>query len=416
MESYCFHRLSKWLSSQIRMMITVLPGFLGLVFATPVYSETFFQCLPRLQQEALQQGLGEATVTNVLGKANFLERVIELDRRQPEFTSTFADYLNRRVTPTRVQKGRELFAKHQDLLARVTRQTGVPGHYLVAFWGLETNYGGYQGEVPTIDALATLACDQRRARFFSQQLFAALSLIEKEGIEIGKLKGSWAGALGHVQFMPTVYLKFAQDGDGDQRRDLWGSIDDALFSAGNFLQAIGWTSGLRWGREVVLPDGFPYQYAGLKNSRPLPEWRRLGVQDTRGRQLPELALQASLIIPAGHEGPAFLVYQNFKTIMGWNRSEFYAISVGHLADRIAGAGGLLNPPPTEGLRLSRKLIKQLQIRLNEQGFAPGKPDGIFGPASRSALRTFQQRKGMIADGYIDKEVLAAFAIAPEAEE
>jgi membrane-bound lytic murein transglycosylase B len=398
------------------LRVTALLFIVFTMLTRSVYGEPWSECLSRLQTEALQQGLQAATVRDILAKAQPIERVIELDRHQPEFTSTFADYLNRRVTQTRVDKGRKLYKKYHKLLTRITRQTGVPGQYLLAFWGLETNYGSYMGEVPTINALATLACDKRRARFFSQQLFAALQLVEKENFSIDQMQGSWAGAVGHVQFMPSVYLKYAKDGDGDQRRDLWRSVDDALHSAGFYLQSIGWKTGSRWGREVVLPKNFPYHYAGLQKPRALSAWARLGVIDVYGRPLPTPDMQASLIIPSGYEGPAFLVYQNFKTIMGWNRSEFYALSVGHLADRIAGAGQLHNPPPTDSLKLNRELIKQLQSKLKAKGFKVGKPDGIFGPASRNALREYQQAEGLVADGFIDAEVLAKFALLPIPEE
>jgi len=391
----------------------VFLGFsLWLLFFLPLHANAseFEQCLLRLESQAKVLDLQPSTINNVLRKARPLQRVIELDRNQPEFTSTFASYLNRRVSSTRVEKGRELYQQHRPLLDRITRQTGVPGQYLVAFWGLETNYGGYKGDVSTVDALATLACDQRRSRFFTRQLMAALQLIEQGDINPQQLRGSWAGALGHVQFMPTVYLEHARDGDGDQRRDLFNSIEDALVSAAHFLNAIGWQTGSRWGREVIIPKNFPFELAGRQQSESLATWDKLGVRDVYGRRLPTLDMQASLLVPAGHDGPAFLVYQNFKAIMGWNRSEFYAISVGHLADRIAGAGSLRNPPPTDALRLSRVTVKALQSKLNDKGFKAGKPDGIFGPASRSALRQFQGARGMIADGYIDAEVLVALGL------
>ncbi len=387
-------------------LICLLPGT-GSAEANP---PEFAQCTVRLADTARQRGVKENTLGTVIPGLRHIDRVIELDRRQPEFTSTFSEYFSRRVTDTRVERGRQMYRQHRELLKEITRQTGIPGHYLVAFWGLETNYGGYKGKMPVLDALATLACDKRRSKFFTEQFMAALQLMETNGFSQQQLQGSWAGALGHVQFMPSVYLKYARDADGDNRADLWNSIEDALFSAATFLKAIGWQSGSRWGREVVLPETFDFGKPGLEKPKALREWAALGIKDAHGRQLPALEMPARLLIPAGHEGPVFLVYRNFNVIMGWNRSEFYALSVGHLADRIAGAGKLLGKLPANDFRLSRDLVLTLQTRLTEQGYLQGKPDGIFGPVSRSALRAFQQARGLVPDGYVDREVLEQMQI------
>ena len=371
------------------------------------------RCLDRLQAQAKSEGIRAQTIANVFPGIEIRQRVLELDRKQPEFTTTFADYIGRRVTATRVDKGRQLYQQHKTLLQKITAATGVPGHYLVAFWGMETNYGGYLGRVSTMNALATLACDQRRSRYFSREFIAALKLIDNGDVDPQIMKGSWAGAMGHVQFMPSVYLRYAMDGDGDKRRDLWGSLEDALWSAANYLRAEGWESGLRWGREVLLSEQFPFHEVGLSKPKSLKEWKRLGVKDAFGRELPELDISASVIVPAGHKGPSFLVYKNFKVIMRWNRSESYAISVGHLADRIAGAGSFAKAPPADALRLTKSLIKTVQAKLNEIGYNAGEPDGIFGPASRNALRSYQHAKGRIADGYIDSDVLSALQVPYE---
>lgn len=400
--------------------ITLRSGLLSaalaaVMMAAPAQAETtmtgeaFNQCKQRLQQQAEDAGVSSDTASGVLAQAEYLERVIELDRRQPEFTTTFADYLNRRVNSQRIERGRELLREHEALLERVTEETGVPGHYLVAFWGLETNYGTYFGKVSVPSSLATLACDQRRSTFFSQQLVAALKIIDEGAIAPELMEGSWAGAMGHVQFMPTVFLKHAVDADGDGRRDLWNSVPDAMMSAGHFLESMGWDGDYRWGREVLLPENFDFSLADGRHL-PLTRWRELGVTDAFGNTLHREPIDAALVVPSGHQGPAFLVYDNFRVIMGWNRSEFYAIAVGHLADRIAGAAGLQNPPPEDLPALSRDQVLELQQTLNNRGYDSGEADGIMGGNTREAIRGFQSDRGMIADGFPSARVLRALGI------
>ncbi len=384
----------------------------ALVSSPAIASQSeFAACRTDLQQQARSAGISERTVNQVLAEVQFVERVIELDRQQPEFTQTFADYFSRRVTPARVEKGRELLIEHGELLDRVQRRTGVPAHYLVAFWGLETNFGSFFGNMPAADSLATLACDKRRSQFFTSQLMAALQILDSGDIAVEQMVGSWAGALGHVQFMPLTFLKYAVDEDGDGRRDLWGSVPDAMASAGNFLQQLGWLPALRWGREVRLPDNFDFSLIGRENKRPLTQWVEIGVTNALGDSLPSLDLPAAVLLPAGHQGPAFLTYRNFDVIMGWNRSEHYALAVGRLADRIAGSGRLIRPLPDDGVRLARADVVRLQGQLNALGFALGNPDGIIGPATRSALGRFQHSKGLIADGHLDQELIDSISAA-----
>ncbi|MGF2686574.1 lytic murein transglycosylase [Marinobacter sp. DUT-3] len=380
------------------------------VFSLPASSDTsssdsFQECVAGLKTHAIEAGVAEATASDVLSQVEHLDRVIELDRRQPEFTTTFADYLNRRVNDDRISNGRSLLLEHRELLANVTRETGVPAPYLLAFWGLETNFGTYFGKMSVPSSLATLACDPRRSSFFTEQLTAALQIIDEGAIPAEQMEGSWAGAMGHVQFMPTVFLKHAVDADGDGKRDLWNSLPDAMMSAGKFLADLGWDSDYRWGREVLLPEDFDYELADGRRLT-LDEWNKLGVTDAFGDPLSNEPIKAALVVPSGHRGPAFLAYRNFNVIMGWNRSEFYAIAVGHLADRIAGAGALRNPPPEDQPNLSRDDILALQQALNDNGFDSGEPDGIMGPATRSAIRSFQARHDMVADGYPGETVFS----------
>ncbi len=367
----------------------------------------FVSCLESMGDRARNEGVDAAVITSVLGDTTRLQRVISLDRSQPEFTRTFADYYNRRVTEQRVTQGRALYAEHRDLLVRLQREYGVPAHYLLAFWGLETNYGSYFGKIRTTDALATLACDQRRSEFFTGEFIAALKIIDAGDIDRELMLGSWAGAMGNVQFMPSVFLRYAVDGDGNGRRDLWGSVPDSLASAANFLRGIGWRAELRWGREVRLPQGFDYSLGGRDEVRTLAEWVSLGISDAYGDALPLLEIPAALLVPAGHQGPAFLTYENFDVIMRWNRSEYFAIAVGRLADRIAGGSLLTRKVDTGAEPITRDKVELLQADLALLGFDAGKADGIFGPATRRGLSRFQKANDMIADGHLNPEALQA---------
>jgi len=383
------------------------------ILVSPLASADFDACVADLQQRAIDEGVSESLVASVLDGMEPRERIIELDRQQPEFTASLADYMGRRVTDQRVEQGRKLLQEHRQLLEGITRESGIPPHYLLAFWGMETNFGSYFGRVPIPAALTTLACDQRRSTYFAGELMAALKILDRGDIDPDAMKGSWAGAMGHMQFMPSVYLKHAVDADGDDRIDLWGSIPDAMTSAGHFLKDLGWQRDERWGREVRLPEGFDYHKAqGRGTKRSLSEWREMGITDAFGNALPDVDMEGALLLPAGHQGPAFLVYDNFHVIMGWNRSEFYALSVGHLADRIAGAGALQQQPP-EHPRLTRDTLQTLQEKLNEKGFDAGTPDGILGPATRRGLREFQKANDMKADGYPGPEILARFELSAE---
>lgn len=365
----------------------------------------FPACIDRIAGQARDQGISDSVIEDVLRNAEHRDRVIELDRQQPEFTTTFADYINRRVTPERVNHGRTMLAEHGDLLERIGDEYGVPPHYLVAFWGLETNYGSFFGRMSVVESLATLACDRRRSGYFTRELLAALEILDEGAIPPERMEGSWAGAMGHVQFMPSVFLRYAEDYDGDGRRDLWGSLPDALASAANYLSSIGWETGLRWGREVFLPEDFDFNLAGRDRARPLSDWAAMGVRRAADDSaLPPLNISAAIVLPAGHEGPAFIVYDNFDVIMKWNRSEYYALAVGRLADRIAGGGSLRQPPP-DGPRMSREQIRALQQYLTEDGYETGPVDGVFGSQTRRALQAFQRENNLIADGYPSEQLL-----------
>ena len=360
--------------------------------------EPFAQWLDGLRQEAIAKGIDPAIVNRALKNIEPIERVIELDRRQPEFTLTFWKYLNGRVTEKRIQRGRELLVKHRDILEKVSKEFGVQPRFLVSFWGLESNFGDYTGTFPLVGALATLSHDPRRSNFFREQLLAALKVMARGDIPVN-VKSSWAGAMGNMQFIPTTYRDFAIDFDNNKKRDMWNSLPDIFASAANYLSRSGWQGDEAWGREVRLPKDFDYDQAELGKNKPISQWQRIGVRRIDGSDLPRVDIDGALILPAGYSGPAFLVYNNFQTILKWNRSFLYAIAVGHLADRLAGQGPLQSRRPTQEIPLSRRDIMDLQRLLTDRGFDTAGTDGVVGPQTRKAIKSFQRKAKLPADGY-----------------
>jgi membrane-bound lytic murein transglycosylase B len=390
---------------------SLLPAFALLIAASSAFaSDDFDTCKTTLAARASEAGLASDLIERVLNSLQHAPRVIELDRRQPEFTDTLANYLSRRITPDRIAEGRKLLQTQRRVLQQATERFGVQPQYLIAFWGLETNYGRNLGNMSVLDSLGTLACDTRRPELFTGEFLEAMRLLARGHVEPRQMIGSWAGAMGHTQFMPSTYMRYGIDGDGDGRIDLWRSVPDALLSAGNYLQHIGWQRGVRWGREVTLPKDFDYSLAGRDGFRPLEEWRKAGVLDAQGRALPVADFEAALLVPSGHRGPAFLIYDNFRAIMRWNRSEYYALSVALLADAIAGAPGLVKQPPKDLPRLSREQIVALQVALSERGHDVGEHDGVLGSATRRAVQALQKDLGLIADGQVDQGLLTRLDI------
>ena len=292
--------------------------------------------LEALRLEAIQSGISATTVDAALADVAPVERIIELDRNQPEFKLDFWGYVNRVVSDARIAQGRVHLEEHRQLLEDVESRYGIPPHILVAAWGIESNFGQIQGSTPVISALVTLAYDERRAAFFRAELLHALRIVDDGHIELDDMLGSWAGAMGQLQFMPSTFVDYARDGDGDGRKDIWNNAADAVESAANFMASAGWQRGIIWGRQIRLPAQFDTDLAGLETRKPLADWQSLGVRTTTGDDLPGVDIEGSVVLPADDNEPAFLVYQNYRTIMRWNRSHLFAISVGHLADRIAG--------------------------------------------------------------------------------
>lgn len=366
----------------------------------------FSTWLSDLRSEAGSKGISAATLDAAFGSVlEPIPRVLELDRSQPEFVQTFSGYMKTRMSDARVRRGREMMAEHRELFARLEQQYGVQPQYLTAFWALESNFGDYTGGFSVINALATLAWDPRRAGFFRGELLTALHIIDAGHIAAGDMTGSWAGAMGQCQFMPSTFMSYAVDGDGDGRIDIWHSLPDVMTSAANYLSQAGWKRGERWGREVVLPAGFDFALSGTGVRKTVTEWNALGVRRADGSPLGQADMQASVIVPAGADGPAFLGYDNFRTTMVWNRSQFYAISVGHLADRFMGEGPIRHMPATEERALARDNVEEMQRLLNSLGADAGEPDGVLGSGTRAAVREYQLENGMTPDGYPSYELL-----------
>jgi membrane-bound lytic murein transglycosylase B len=300
----------------------------------------FSQWLEEFAIEAQQRGISRSVIDTALDGVQPMPDVIELDRNQPEATDDLCHYLGRRLTSTRIERGRKMLKEHRDLLRRVTAKYGVPSRFLVALWGLETNFGDMTGSFPVIDALATLAHDDRRGPLFREQLFAALRIIDQGHRTPSQMKGSWAGGMGQVQLMPTTFLSNAVDYDRDGRKNIWTSLPDAFASAATYLNDMGWRTGETWGREVELPAELARNRAELAKTRSVADWRSVGVKRIDGRALPGSAMRGSIVRPGRKKHHVFLVYSNFHTIMRWNPSTFFAISVGALADEISRSASL----------------------------------------------------------------------------
>jgi len=315
-------------------------ALLAATVLTPLHAQAepdakFLEWLDSVRVEARGKGISETILSRALDGIEPIARVIELDRNQPESTITFTQYIERIVSPARIKAGRAQYDKHRELLARIGNEFGVQPRFIVALWGIETNFGQFTGGFPVVDALATLAYDGRRSDYFRGELMNALQILEEGHIAPEDMKGSWAGAMGQSQFMPSSFLRFAHDHDGDGHKDIWTNQADVFASAANYLKGVGWNDDLTWGREVRLPDGFDTAQASLDIVKTIPEWQALGVRRADGAELPSRTIDASIILPGGPGQPAYMVYGNYRATLRWNRSNYFATAVGLLSDRIA---------------------------------------------------------------------------------
>lgn len=390
-------RVASVFSLVLLASVAVLPVKAMEVAQDPA-KQTFQEWLAGFRAEAAAKGVDAGTLERGLANVSPIERVLELDRRQPEFMLTLWRYLELYVPDARVEKGKALLQQHAKLLKEVEDKYGVPARFLVAFWGVETDFGRNFGSFRMIDAVATLAYDARRADFFRSQLMSSMRLVAA-GDVTPDTKSSWAGAMGNMQFIPSTFEAYAVDYDGDGRRDLWNNLGDAFASAANYLSRVGWERDYTWGREVKLPATFDWSQASLGTKKPIAEWSKLGVRRADGGALPKADLEASILLPAGAAGPAFMVYKNFRVIMRWNTSQLYAIAVGHLADRMIGLPKLSVSKPEGDQMLKVEDISEIQRLLNKAGFDTGGVDGRAGPMTRTAIRGFQQSIKLPADGH-----------------
>ena len=370
---------------------------------------SFADWIAALKAEARNREIGEATLAAALDGLRVNRRALALESRQPEFVTPVGAYVAALTGKQALDAGREKRRRHAALLQKIEAAYGVPARYLLAIWRLESNYGANFGAFPVIETLATLAYagTPKRRPFWRRQLFGALQIVDRGHAPLGRLVGSWAGAMGHTQFIPTTYLDHAVDFDGDGRRDLWGSLPDVFASTANYLRKSGWQPDLPYGWEAGLPAGFDFSQAHIGESRTIAEWQALGVRRADGTEFPNPDGQASLIVPAGWDGPVFLVTQNYRAILHYNNAAAYALTVGLLAERLEGQGRLVARWPSGDRPLSRSDKAELQRKLRALGFDPGPVDGKVGPETRRAIRAFQKRAGKPADGYANQTLLEA---------
>lgn len=387
-------------------LAAVLAGGLALTASLPARAQdSFSACLAGLNAEAMRRGVSADVVRQASAGLTPNTGLLRLLDHQPEFTRQPWEYINGAVTAARVAEGRRMLQTHRAAFERAERETGVDRHVIAAIWGMETSYGRAKGTSSVIRATATLACHGRRQDFFRGEYVAALQIVGAGHVTPERFVGSWAGAFGHTQFMPSTFLRAARSAGGSARIDLLNSPADAIMSTGNLLRLEGWRPGEGWGYEVIVPQGFDFRLAGRDRPLTIAEWHRRGIARVGGRPFPRGSDQAFLHLPAGARGPAFLMLPNFRTIMKYNNSENYAMAVGHLADRLRGFGGFVRPWPTAERALSQEERFELQRRLQQVGFYTGTVDGKLGAGTREALQRFQASAGMAADGFATSAVL-----------
>ncbi len=366
--------------------------------------KTFEDWVLDFKIEAMSKGISEDTFNKAFENIDFNERIIALDRRQTEFTYTIWQYLDRVVNKAKINTAKSLMKKHKKLLSKIEKKYGVPKSYIIAFWGIESNFGMNFGGFNIIEALATLSYDYRRPSLFKNELLQALLIIEENKIPPSDMKGSWAGAMGNFQFLPSTYMKYAVDFDKDGKKDIWHSLPDSFASAANYLSQIGWQTKQKWGREIYLPKNISWVKLDSHLTRTVSDWKKIGVKPADKKNFLGSNLKATIVFPAGYKGPIFLTYPNFNVITQWNNSTLYAIAVGHFSDRIVGESPLKTPRKKLYIPSSDE-VKKAQSYLIQLGFYDGHIDGILGLKTRQGIRIAQQKYNLPIDGYLSKELL-----------
>jgi lytic murein transglycosylase len=389
----------------MRKVCLSLAGVVALLLAASTAARAdFTSCAAGLRNEAARQGVPGAILDAAFGRLQPDMKVLEFQKQQPEFKTPVWDYLASLVDEERVSDGNARMAQYASALATAEERYGVSRYVIAAIWGVESDFGRSMGKRPLVQSLSTLACLGERPDYFRGELMAALKILARGDVAADRLEGSWAGAFGQTQFMPSTFLRLAVDLDGDGRRDIVDSPPDALGSTANFLRKSGWRPGLAWGFEVRLPAGYAGP-SGRHNKAPMAAWAARGVTRFDGRPLGEG--EAGLLAPAGLAGPTFLVTSNFEAIYSYNASESYALAIGHLADRLAGGGPLATPWPTDDPGLSRAERRELQRLLIIRGYDVGEPDGAIGKKTRDAIADFESKNGLDRNGRPSARVLAA---------
>jgi lytic murein transglycosylase len=382
----------------------LLAGFAALVAAGPAHAD-FAECVASLKAEAGRAGISARTLDAAFNGLQPDTKVLDLQKQQPEFKTPVWDYVDALVEDDRVADGKAAMAREARALARAEETYGVSRYMLAAIWGVESKFGQNMGERPLVQSLSTLACYGERANYFRSELIAALKIIDRGDVPADKLNGSWAGAFGQTQFMPSTFLRLAVDFEGDGRRDIVDSAPDALASAANYLRKSGWRPGLPWGFEVRLPPGYSGP-SGRKARQSMSFWTAKGLTRIDGRPLG--GGDAALLLPAGRDGPAFLVTRNFDAVYSYNAAESYTLAACVLADKLAGGRGIVAPWPTDDPLLPLEGRKQVQALLAQRGYdVGGPPDGNIGTKSKAAIADFQQKNGLEVNGRASVKVLAA---------
>ena len=377
----------------------------GETLMTASAPQGYAQWIAGFRARALAQGIRADVFDRAFARVTYDAEAIRRDRNQAEFTRPLWDYLDSAVSDSRIRNGREALRTHARTLEAIERRYGVEKEVVVAVWGLESAYGAVRGDHPLISSLATLAFDGRRGKFFEDQLIAALRILQAGDITPERMTGSWAGAMGHTQFIPTSYLAYAVDFTGDGRRDIWSDDPaDALASTAAYLARFGWTRGQPWGVEVRLPRGFDYAQAGDDIRRSPQDWARLGVRAMDGSVVPDYG-SASIRVPAGARGAAFMTFRNFTVIERYNAADAYVIAVGHLSDRLKGGPPIQADWPRGDRALTSAERRELQERLTRAGFSTQGVDGRIGPRTLAAIRGYQQSQGLVPDGYASLSLL-----------
>ena len=366
----------------------------------------FSACLEGLWPDAAKRGVSRATFDTYTNGLTPDLRIMDLMDTQPEFTKAFWDYLDLLVNENRIKRGREILAQYRPVFDAVEKAYGVDRHAVTAIWGIESNFGTSGGDRSVVRSTATLACVGRRQAYFRDEFLAALEILNRGDINPDRLKGSWAGAFGPTQFMPTSFKRFAVDFDGDGRRDVVDSIPDLIASTANNLKLDGWIAGQTWGYEVALPQGFNYLMADGAKAMPVKEWEKLGVARVNGKPYPRPTDRAYLFLPAGANGPAFLMLNNFRVLMKYNPAEAYALAIGHLGDRLRGDPPMVTAWPRQERVLTSAERYEMQQHLVRLGFdIGGEPNGRLNAKSRSAIRNFQASRGLVPDGFATANML-----------